>query len=107
MSVPRTELLALLLLLASGLCPAYRTGFDADACESLCPVPGCPTNTSAKDAGPKLSDRGFPLSGSFQFSPKMRRTTPFRGVEFLGRRQSSKAALISLQGSLTRNASPP
>uniref|UniRef100_V5HSV7 Putative secreted protein n=1 Tax=Ixodes ricinus TaxID=34613 RepID=V5HSV7_IXORI len=78
MSVLRTELLALLLLLASGLCPAYRTGFDADACESLCPVPGCPTNTSAKDAGPKLSDRGFPLSGSFQFSPKMRRTTPFR-----------------------------
>lgn len=59
----------------------YKNGFTKDACETLCPLPGCPANTTGdgSDAGLKLSDRGFPLSNSFKFSEKIRRTTPFRG----------------------------
>lgn len=58
----------------------YKNGFTKDACETLCPLPGCPANTTGdgSDAGLKLSDRGFPLSNSFKFSEKIRRTTPFR-----------------------------
>uniref|UniRef100_L7M9G1 Putative secreted peptide n=1 Tax=Rhipicephalus pulchellus TaxID=72859 RepID=L7M9G1_RHIPC len=57
--------------------PAYQNGFDKDACQTLCPVPGCPNNASA-DTELKVSERGFPLATSFQFPEKMRRHTPFR-----------------------------
>ncbi|XP_037510192.1 uncharacterized protein LOC119386971 [Rhipicephalus sanguineus] len=57
--------------------PAYQNGFDKSACQTLCPVPGCPDNASA-DTELKLSERGFPLASSFQFPEKIRRYTPFR-----------------------------
>lgn len=56
---------------------AYKSGFDASTCSTLCPVPGCPENASA-DSELKLSDRGFPLTNSFSFPEKIRRYTPFR-----------------------------
>ncbi|XP_077514030.1 uncharacterized protein LOC144124939 [Amblyomma americanum] len=59
------------------LAPAYAKGFDMSACQTLCPVPGCPGNTSA-DSELKLSERGFPLTKNFEFPPKIRRYTPFR-----------------------------
>uniref|UniRef100_A0A131YY35 DOMON domain-containing protein n=1 Tax=Rhipicephalus appendiculatus TaxID=34631 RepID=A0A131YY35_RHIAP len=57
--------------------PAYQNGFDKSACQTLCPVPGCPDNASA-DTELKLSERGFPLASSFQFPEKIRRQSPFR-----------------------------
>ncbi|XP_075538038.1 uncharacterized protein LOC142572653 [Dermacentor variabilis] len=57
--------------------PAYEEGFDKSACQTLCPVPGCPDNAS-DDTELKLSERGFPLANSFQFPDKIRRYTPFR-----------------------------
>lgn len=57
--------------------PAYEKGFDKSACQTLCPVPGCPDNASA-DTELKLSERGFPLANSFKFADKIRRYTPFR-----------------------------
>ncbi|XP_072142630.1 uncharacterized protein [Dermacentor andersoni] len=57
--------------------PAYENGFDKSACQTLCPVPGCPDNAS-DDTELKLSERGFPLANSFQFPDKIRRYTPFR-----------------------------
>lgn len=57
--------------------PAYKEGFDKSACQTLCPVSGCPHNASA-NTELKLSERGFPLASSFQFPEKIRRNTPFR-----------------------------
>lgn len=62
---------------ATFLASAYKTGFDASTCATLCPVPGCPENASA-DSELKLSDRGFPLTNSFSSPEKIQRYTPFR-----------------------------
>lgn len=73
--------------------PAYEKGFDKSACQTLCPVPGCPDNASA-DTELKLSERGFPLANSFKFADKIRRYTPFRGEMIVHPRVSVRGSSI-------------
>ncbi|XP_064456048.1 uncharacterized protein LOC135366957 [Ornithodoros turicata] len=58
---------------------AYKKGFAKEACKTLCPIVNCTDNgLAAREVELKRSDRGFPLSESFEFDKKIRRTKPFR-----------------------------